>query len=442
MNTEALVDYALSAQWDDFPFAVQHQSKRCLMDALGAMIAGTQTPVALLMNRYVVSQMGKGPALLVNTRRRTSTTGAALANGFAANALDIDDGCRLAKGHPGASVLPVILAAAQGSGVCDGKQLLTALVIGYEAAIRAAYIRHAAYKVYHSTGSWGGIGSAAAAGRLLGLDKIQLFNALGTATYHAPIAPMMIGIETPAMTKDSIGWGAFVGMSSAEMARNGFTGPKSIFDESPNQEWIKSPGESFEIMNLFFKPYAACRWAQSGVDGVLKIMERENLSVADIHSIRVFTFSEAAALNRKYPKNTDDAQYNFSYPIAAAVIHGEIGPKQVLPPAIFEEPVLRVMDKIDVVVEDRFQKEFPAKTLADIEIEDTRGNRFRSGVMSARWDLSNTLPTDEELEEKFIWLVSPVFGDRRTRRLKETVFSLDCLDSIEPLMDLCIGDNP
>jgi len=440
MHTEAVVEYILSTDWNDFLPFVQHQSKRCLLDALGAMIAGTQTPVYELMHKYVTAQMGMGPASLMVSTHKSSTTGAALANGFAANALDIDDGCRLAKGHPGASVLPVVLAAVQGAHSCDGKQLLTALIIGYETAIRAAYIRHAAYSVYHSSGSWGGIGSAAAAGKLLGLNETELFHALGASTYHVPLAPMMIGIETPCMAKDSIGWGAFVGMSSVEMARAGFTGPKSIFDESPNQEWIHSLGHTFEIMNLFFKPYAACRWAQPGVDGVLKIISRENLSIEDIRRMRVHTFAEAAALNRAYPKNTEDAQYNFSYPIAAALMHGEIGPKQILPPVIFDEQLLRIMDKIEVVVEDHFQKEFPAKTLADIEIEDIHGNCFRSGVMSARWDLSTTLPTDEDLKEKFMWLVAPVLGEDKAQLLKEMVFNLDDCKSIAPLMDLCKGD--
>ncbi|OQY50313.1 MAG: hypothetical protein B6230_06475 [Desulfobacteraceae bacterium 4572_89] len=441
MNTEAVVDYILSTGWDDFPGIVQHQSKRCLLDALGAMIVGTQTPVYEIMHQYVSIQMGTGPAALMNSVLKSSTTGAALANGFAANALDIDDGCRLAKGHPGSSVLPVVLAASQGAHSCDGKQFLTALILGYETAIRAAYIRHAVYSVYHSSGSWGGIGSAAAAGKLLKLNENELFNALGVSTYHVPLAPMMIGIETPSMVKDSIGWGAFVGMSSVEMARSGFTGPRSIFDESPNEEWISSLGHTFEIMNLFFKPYAACRWAQPGVDGVLKIMGQENLTIKNIGRIRIYTFSEAAALSREYPRNTEDAQYNFSYPIAAAVIHGKVGPKQMLPPVIFDETLHQIMDKIEVFVEDRFQKEFPAKTLADIEIEDIHGNCIRSGVMSARWDLSNTLPTDKELKEKFLWLVSPVLGNDKARLLIELIFKLDQCESIDPLMDLCKGNT-
>ena len=438
MNTERVIEFILNADWDNFPHEIQHQSKRCLMDALGAMIVGTKTPVCKIMTRVASSQMGTGNATLIGSGIKLSSTGAALANGFAANALDIDDGCRLAKGHPGASVLPVTLAAAESTDSCNGKQFLTALIIGYETAIRAAYIRHATTSVYHSSGSWGAIGGAAAGGKLIGLDKNALFNALGTSEYHAPIAPMMKGIETPCMAKDSIGWGAFVAMTSVEMARAGFTGVRSIFDDSPNREWIDSLGNRFEIMNLFFKPYAACRWAQPGVDGVLKIMEQESLSPEEIKGIRIYTFEEAAALSRKHPQNTEDAQYNFSYPIAAAMLDGQIGPEQILPPRIFDRNILDMMDRIKVIVEERFQNEFPAKTLANIEVEDIHGRVHQSGVMSARWDLSNKLPTDMELEEKFLWLVGPVLGKSNARSLTDMIWKFENIYTISEMITLCI----
>ena len=123
------------------------------------------------------------------TGERVSAAGAALANGFFGNALDIDDGYRNVKGHPGACALPPVLAAAQLTGECTGSEFLTALVVAYELGIRAGVIRHATYQAYHSSGSWGAIAGAAAAGRLLGLSDRQLFHAMGCAEYHAPHRP-------------------------------------------------------------------------------------------------------------------------------------------------------------------------------------------------------------------------------------------------------------
>src|SRR5262249_44741186 len=154
---------------------------------------------------------------------RASEAGAAFANGCLANALDIDDGSRPIKGHPGAVVFPAALAAAE-SRRASGREFLVALAVGYEVAIRAGIALHTSYRYYHGSGAWGALGAAAAAGRLLGLTTDQLTNALGIAEYHGPLAPIMRCVEHPAMVKDGIGWGAMAGVSAALLAREGFTG--------------------------------------------------------------------------------------------------------------------------------------------------------------------------------------------------------------------------
>ena len=237
-NNEITLNFIMESDWSKLPENVQHQAKRCLMDTLGALIAGNNTPVADLINSFVKEQFKGDDATILVKGSKISASGAALVNGFANNALDIDDGYRSVKGHPGACILPVALAAAEIAPGITGEKLLTALVVGYEVAIRAGLIRHATYETYHSSGSWGAIGGAAAAGKILGLSREKLCHALGAAEYHAPIAPMMKCIELPGMGKDSIGWGCMVAMMSAMMADKGFTGIDPIFDDSPETEYL------------------------------------------------------------------------------------------------------------------------------------------------------------------------------------------------------------
>jgi len=167
--TTHAIDFTRNTRWEDLPVGVQHQAKRCLLDTLGALIAGTQTPVAAIMGRIAKKQFSGDQATMLVSGDRVSAAGAALANGFAANALDIDDGYRNVKGHPGACALPPVMIAAEMAGTCTGQEMLTAFVVAYERGIRAGVIRHATYEVYHSSGSWGAIAGAAAAGRLLEL---------------------------------------------------------------------------------------------------------------------------------------------------------------------------------------------------------------------------------------------------------------------------------
>ena len=436
-NNDIVLDFIVNTDWSQLPETVQFQSKRCLLDTLGAQIAGHRTPVADLMADFAVEQFPGNESTILVKGNKLSVSGAALVNGFANNALDIDDGYRPTMGHPGACILPVALAAGEITPNTTGKQFLAALVIGYELGTRAGLIRHATYETYHSSGSWGAIAGAAVAGKLMGFSRKKLCHAMGIAEYHAPIAPMMKCIEDPSMGKDSIGWGCMVSMMSAIMADKGFTGINPIFDDSPKKEWITSLGRSYEIMNLYFKPYSACRWAQPGVDGALKIMAENRLVPKQIKQIKVFTFKASAALSTAYPQNTEEAQYNIAFPIAAALLDGEVGPGQVLLPRLFDKDVHKMMDKIRVIAQDRFEKEFPAKAESEVEIMTTAGDIFSSGVMSARWDPHNAFPTDQELENKFLWLTSPVLGETRAESLVSLIRNFDREETLDKMKNLC-----
>lgn len=184
-----VIDFTLNIRWEDLPDAVQHQAKRCLLDTLGALIAGSQTPVADIMRKTAREQFGGDQATIMVSGERVSAAGAALANGFCGNALDIDDGYRPTKGHPGACALPPILVGAELAGGCSGQEFLTALVIAYELGTRAGIIRHATYETYHSSGSWGAIAGAAAVGRLLGFDAREIFHAMGPPSTMHPSPP-------------------------------------------------------------------------------------------------------------------------------------------------------------------------------------------------------------------------------------------------------------
>ncbi len=435
--TSHAIDFTLKTRWEDLPAVVQHQAKRCLMDALGALIAGSQTPVAGIMRKTAQEQFGGDQATILVGGERVSAAGAALANGFFGNALDIDDGYRKVKGHPGACALPPVLAAAELAGGCSGREFLTALVVAYELGTRAGVIRHATYEVYHSSGSWGAIAGAAAAGRLIGLNAEQLFHAMGTAEYHAPIAPMMKGIDTPAMGKDSIGWGCMVAVQSALLARDGFTGICPLFDDSPDSSLVLNLGQRWEILNLYFKPYAACRWGQPAVAGALSIVRDNHLRPDQIRHIRVRTFEAATRLPTGHPRNTEEAQYSLAFPVAAALLDGEVGPAQVLPPRLHDPDLMSLLDRVATEVAPEFEAEFPAKAPSEVVVETTKGEIFRSGRIEALWEPPDRLPSDSDLETKFLWLTGPIIGKVKANDLIEKIRSADQWPSIDPIISGC-----
>jgi len=439
--TNKVLRFILDTRFEDLPDNVIHQGKRCLLDTLGALLAGSDTPVVGIMNSFATKHFSGTEATILVSGERVSPVGAALANGYGCNALDIDDGYRMVKGHPGGCVLPVLLAAGEFAVHLRGKDFLVALVVGYEVAIRAGLIRHALYQTYHSSGSWGAVGAAAAAGRVLGLDKDRLRDALGVAEYHAPISPMMKGIEKPSMVKDSIGWGTMVAMASVLVAQGGFTGIEPLFNESPDKEWIQGLGNEYLLLNLYFKPYAVCRWSQPAVVGILRVVKRNELRPQSISRIRVRTFEAAAALSCDRPKNTEEAQYNLAYPLAAALVDGQVGPRQVLPPRIFDNVLLELADRVEVEVAKEFEEVFPQKTCAEVVVHTNDGREFSSGRVEPMWEPPNSLPTDADLEEKFIEIVEPVLGSQKVQELTRMIWDFEKMVEIKPLINACIKDQ-
>ena len=435
--TDHAVDFTLNTDWQDLPTEVQHQAKRCLLDTLGALVAGSQTPVAVIMRTIAREQFPGDQATIMVFGDRVSAAGAALANGFGGNALDIDDGYRLTKGHPGACALPPVLAATELMGGCAGKEFLTALVMAYELGIRAGIIRHATYQTYHSSGSWGAIAGAAAAGRLIGLDAQQICHAMGAAEYHAPIAPMMKGIDTPSMGKDSIGWGCMVAVLSTLMARQGFTGIGPLFDDTPDASLVENLGDRWAILNLYFKPYAACRWGQPAVAGALKIVRDHQLPADQIRHIRVRAFEAAARLPSTPPANTEEAQYNLAFSVAAALLDGEVGPAQVLPPRLHAPDLRALLDRISTEVAPEFEAEFPTKAPAEVIVETTAGKVYRSGRIEALWEPPDTLPSDDALESKFRWLVEPVLGAPLCNDLVAMIWNFENQSDARTLIRRC-----
>jgi 2-methylcitrate dehydratase PrpD len=437
-GTELALDFICGITWDGLPAGVRHQARRCLLDLSGALIAGRRTPVGDIMAGVACDQFPGDQATILVSGERVSAIGAALANGFAQNALDIDDGYRRVKGHPGAAILPALLAALELKGGCTGTEFMTALVVGYEIGIRAGLIRHAVYPTYHSSGSWGAVAVAACAGRLLGLERVQLREALGTAEYHAPIAPMMKGIDVPCMAKDSLGWGNITGLASVFMAQRGFTGVEPLFSETPDKDWVTGLGRQYEILNLYFKPYAACRWAQPAVAGCLKLVRENRLKPSDLARVKVRTFAAAAALTRMPPQNTEEAQYNLAFPVAAALLDGAVGPAQVMPPRLFDRDILDLAGRLDVEVVQQFEDQFPAKAIAAVEITTRDGKRYDSGAVEAPWEPPDTLPSDGEIKEKFIRLTGPVLGRQRSHELLELIWQFEEAADARQLIKLSV----
>jgi 2-methylcitrate dehydratase PrpD len=436
--TSELVSFVCQLDPDALPAAIQDQAVRCVLDLVGVAIAGTLTPMAEIGARFAHEQFALGNATVIGSERSLNVAGATWINGAYASALDMDDGNRMAMGHPGASVVPAALAVAELTGA-TGKEFLASLVAGYEVAVRASTARVPWYKdKMYSTGIWGVFGATAAAGKLLKFDDATLQSALGTAGSHGAFPPG--GLQANhAMVKEGIAWSGMTGVSAALLAQQKFLGPPDFLDYS--ERWdtgalvagLGDLGES-AILKTYFKPYAVCRWAHAAVDGVLELKHRHQLRIDEIETVAVETFWEVTRLANDRPSNTIAAQFSIQFALAVALLYDRIGPAEVTDAHIHDPANWSLARKVQVSVDATLDRQFPAKTMARVTILTPRG-KLRTTIEYPRGNPENPL-SNAELDAKFQLLTQDLISEDRSRKLRTAILELPEATSVLTLTQL------
>lgn len=432
-----LIDFIHRTTWRDLPPEVQHQTRRCLLDTLGAAISGRGTRLSAMAHDVAAATYGGPGAYLWLDGRKVSPPGAALANGMTIDAVDIHDGHPLTKGHAGAAIVPALLAILPVKTVraapVPGTEMLTTLAIGYEVALRAGISLHATACDYHTSGAWNALGVAAMAARRWGLTAVQTRHALGIAEYHGPRSQMMRCIDHPTMVKDGSGWGAMAGLTAATLAQKGFTGAPALTVEA-DAVWPHwhDLGHRWELMRQYFKPHAVCRWAQPAVEGALQLTEQHAIAAAQIRRITVHSFHEAIRLANRRPTTTEEAQYSLPFPVAAALVHGKLGIAQLNEAALRHPEVLRLAGLVELVEDARFNSEFPARRFARVVIETADGAEVSTGAVEARWDAAAP-PSDDDLRQKFRALAAEQLTVDRAAAIELTVWYMPDLPNAAEL---------
>lgn len=374
-------DYILNTRWEDLPPQVRDRALVCSVDLMMALILGSHGE-QFRNGRRLASHVEPGSLTIPGCADSFSFLGAAIAMGHASNSFDIDDGHNMIKGHPGTSFIGGLLAAALERDVTY-REYLTTLVVGYDVAVRSGLALQDHYHFLHSTGTYGAVATAATAGRLLGMSREQLNTALAMAEFHAPLTPVMRAVEHPSMNKDGVPFGVMVGALAVLDTLGGETATTHLLEAPEYRALTDTLGREYEIMNLYFKPYTCCRWAHQPIQASIELMAANGVAPADVEHVAVHTFDSAARLSKIKPRDTDEAQYNIAYPVAAAIVHGDVGFRQVCNAAVGDPDVLAMMDRLSFEVDQEMDRQFPEKRLAWVSFRLKDGRTLKSRVYAA-----------------------------------------------------------
>ncbi len=399
--------FALDAKWEDFPDSVKERVLMCSLDIFGALILGSHGK-QFGSAEQLASHLGlKGAIPVVGSSKTYNLLGATMVMGHSSNSFDIDDGYRQIQGHPGASFISGVLAAAAAKNVTY-KEFLTVLTVCYESTIRCGLAMQKDYGFLHSTGAYGAFGTALGVGRLLSLDEKCLNNALSRADFHAPMTPVMRSVEYPSMNKDGVPFGSLVGTMAVLETIVGITGRTHILEKPEYAEHLKSLGKVWHILELYYKPYTCCRWAHQPIKAIIDLMRQHDFCHKDVERVVVNTFRSAAMLSKIEPKDTDEAQYNIAWPVASAIVYGDVGYMQIRDEALHDSRVLRMMKRLSFVVDTDLDALFPGKRLAYVEVILKNGTRYKSRVYEAPGECDDPELSLGWIMDKFKRITAPI----------------------------------
>ncbi len=433
-------EFIAEITWERLPAPVQSKARMCLVDSMGAALAGTLAPISAISAEYAVDTWPGDEATILFHGMHSSALGAAFANACSANAMDVDDSARYAYGHAGVQIFATALAVAEARRL-SGAQMLTGMVVGYEIAHRIGRCWHASRPVYQACGSWGSVACAAVAAHLMELPAEQVIHALGIAEYFAPNLPMMRDVDHPAMVKHGVEWAALTGITSAELAASGFSAIPGILSDPQYQDWGKDIGQDYLMVDgVSWKAarYACCGWAHAGVEGAHRLVLDNSIQLEEIASIRVEGCHGTYSLGTRLPTTLEEAQFNQAWPLAAMLVDGEVGPRQMLEERL-SDPIIRgLAQKVEVHETEEmeqlcrlFEQGDPRGRFASrVIIALKNGQVFDSGLVDGGLRFPPQGWDQTRMSEKFRWLASFVLDHDQVEGLLQILWHFEDISSV------------
>jgi 2-methylcitrate dehydratase PrpD len=417
--TRELVGFLHSLQASHLPAEVLDRARYFLLDYLGVAIRGSREESSQAVQRMVQRMGANGCATVIGTRIRTIPGLAALANGAAAHAIEMDDTHSGGSIHLGATMYSAALALAETMPATTSETFLAAVVAGFEAAARIAMAvqpqEHYALG-FHMTATCGVFGAAITSAKVLGLTLDQTLAAVGIAGSMA--AGSMEFLADGAWTKRiHPGLAAQNGIQAALLAAEGFSGPQRIlegrdgflhgYSRNPIAERLTDGlGESFEVLHTAVKPHACCRYMQGPIDAILAMLREENIQASEIHRIKIAVLEAGWGIvsepkERKYnPESVVDAQFSMPFGAAVAAMDGAAGLAQFTVEKTRLSKVRELMSKVELVKDSSVEATFPKEWPARVSITLGDGRTIEKFVRYPKGDPENPLSW-EELAAKF-----------------------------------------
>lgn len=451
--TKRIGDFITQTSMTDMPPEVARIAKNAIIDCVGVTMPGSREEASLITQRYAETIGANEEASVIGTTHRTSATLAALANGIAAHVLDLDDVNSLLIGHPSVVLMPTVMAAGEMIGA-SGKQILIGYILGFEVMVKLAGMLNPAHYEHgwHATSTFGTLGAAAAAAKILGLSAEKTQRALGLATSLAGGVRRNFGTMTKSF---HAGNAARAGVESALLSQMGFTAHHEILDhsmgfldvfgivaEDARETVVQTLGNPFELTatGIDFKRYPCCGGVLASVDAAIAIHQNPRFSLDQVDSIecgenalgpQILVYGD--------PQTPLEAKFSIEYGVCRALIDGELGLEGFTEEKV-KDPLLKKLlgktrafvhpdlEKVRLSKEDRAQR-FPS--ILTVRLRDGTMLTERVDNAKGRWD--NPF-TQEEVFAKYRQYAGPHLTPEQVDSSLEMMDTLETLTNVSQLI--------
>jgi 2-methylcitrate dehydratase PrpD len=428
-ETEALVEFALDPALDDPPRPVAEMAAHCLLDFVGCAAGGAVTWMGQAIREVVAAQGGVAEATIIaGGGLKVPAASATLANGQQANTLDFDD-TYLDLGHTGPAVIPTALAI--GERLDAGyARLRGAIVAGYEVANRVGLATRPSderFRILYPVG-WHSFGAAVAAGRLLGLNRTEMLNAIGITAEHAQVATTVTTDTIHAFKAGKLGQAGAIGLLAATLAAKGFEGKRTVLDAGGHlslalgsdrfdpRELVAGLGRRFAIADTSFKPYPSCRMTHGPLAAASAIVVEHDFDPNRIAAVEVRTFSRMLQLADPAPATAEAVPFSLPFVLALVLRRVPAGPEWIAPRTLADPAVLALARRIRIDADPKIDAvvDGTGRLPAEVCVRLDDGRLLRGTVADAPWGPDDS-PDGRDLEAKFLGMAEPCFGDRAHR---------------------------
>jgi 2-methylcitrate dehydratase PrpD len=428
--TKILARYLVESRWADIPESVRHEACRAVLNWLGCAVGSCRHETVECALTAVQPFCGPPQAAVLGRGERMDILHAALINGISSHVLDFDDTHARAI-HPSAPVLPALFAFAEWRTV-SGADLAHAFVLGVEAEERiglSVFPEH--YRAgWHITGTAGVFGSAAAAGKLLGLDERQMAWALGIAATQAAGLQEMFGTMCTSLHP---GRAAQNGLTAALLAAKNFTSSERAIEAPRGFARVMSTkfdpevitaglGERFELLSNMYKPYACGLVVHAAIDGCIDIVREHRLAPEAIEAVELTVSPLVLELTgNTTPQTGLEGKFSVYHAVSAAIIHGAAGEAQFTEACVRDPRVVAVRNRVSAKVDAAI-----GRTEARVTIRTRDGRAFNRHVEHALGTLARPM-SDADLEAKFRGLAGEVLPAAQVEEIIKLCWQLPAL---------------